>query len=95
MSKRLYIGNLAFDTAESSLTGAFSQFGTVDEVRVISDRETGRSRGFAFITMSTPEEAKQAIAQMDGQSLDGRELKVNEAEERKPRSGDRSHSPRW
>lgn len=84
---RLYVGNLAFHTTEDSLLAAFSRFGEVSDVKLVIDRETGRSRGFAFITMSTAEAASRAISEMDGQSLDGRSLRVNEAEARPPRSG--------
>jgi RNA recognition motif-containing protein len=66
---------------------AFQQCGEVVETKLILDRETGRSRGFAFVVMSNPEEAQRAISQMNGADLDGRALRVNEAEERKPRSG--------
>lgn len=82
MANRLYVGNLAFSTDEQSLQTVFSKFGTVDEVKVVMDRETGRSRGFAFVSMSDANGAKKAIAEMDGQLVDGRALRVNEAEER-------------
>ena len=87
MNNRLYVGNLAFHTTEDSLQRAFSQHGQVIETKVVLDRETGRSRGFGFVVMGTADEAKKAIAEMDGTDLDGRPLRVNEAEERKPRSG--------
>jgi RNA recognition motif-containing protein len=87
MNNRLYVGNLAFHTTEDSLLRAFSQYGEVVETKVVLDRETGRSRGFAFVVMGTAEEARKAIAEMDGADLDGRPLRVNEAEERKPRTG--------
>ena len=99
MSNRLYVGNLAFDTTEAGLSDAFAQCGTVQELRVVTDRDTGRSRGFGFVTMSTADEAKSAITQLDGQMLDGRALRVNEAEERQPRGGGggggRSNSRGW
>jgi cold-inducible RNA-binding protein len=82
MGNRLYVGNLAFSTDEQSLQSAFSRFGTVDEVKVVMDRETGRSRGFAFVSMADADSAKKALAGMDGQQVDGRTLRVNEAEER-------------
>jgi cold-inducible RNA-binding protein len=87
MGNRLYVGNLSFNTDEGTLQEAFSRFGDVSEVKVVTDRETGRSRGFAFVTMSDPNAARNAIAQMDGSMVDGRSLRVNEAEERQQRSG--------
>ncbi|MET0286452.1 MAG: RNA-binding protein [Polyangiales bacterium] len=82
MGNRIYVGNLSFNTDEQSLQSAFSRFGAVDEVKVVMDRETGRSRGFAFVSMSDADGARKAIAEMDGQMVDGRALRVNEAEER-------------
>jgi len=87
MNNRLYVGNLAFHTTEDSLQRAFSQHGEVVETKLVLDRETGRSRGFAFVVMGTADEARKAISEMDGTDLDGRPLRVNEAEERKPRGG--------
>lgn len=87
MGTRLYVGNLSFSTTTDSLREAFSEFGEVTDAHVVTDRETGRSRGFGFVTMGTPELAADAIAQMNGASLDGRELRVNEAEERPRRGG--------
>lgn len=86
MSNRLYVGNLSFHTDEGALQTAFSRFGDVSEVKVVMDRDTGRSRGFAFITMGDANAARNAISQMDGSMVDGRALRVNEAEERQ-RSG--------
>jgi len=82
MKNRLYVGNLAFGTTEESLKTAFAAFGEVSEVKLITDRETGRSRGFAFVVMSTGEQAEKATQGMHGAMLDGRALRVNEAEER-------------
>jgi RNA recognition motif-containing protein len=82
MKNRLYVGNLAFSTTEESLKSAFSDHGEVSEVKVIVDRETGRSRGFAFVVMSTGDQAQKATERMNGAMLDGRALRVNEAEER-------------
>jgi cold-inducible RNA-binding protein len=84
---RLYVGNLAFHTTEDTLLAAFAKFGDVSDVKLVLDRETGRSRGFAFVTMATPDAASKAISEMDGQQLDGRALRVNEAEARPPRAG--------
>jgi RNA recognition motif-containing protein len=86
MNTRLYVGNLSFDTSADSVRTAFAELGQVDDVYLVTDRATGRSRGFAFVTMSTPEEAQRAIQEMDGRMLDGRPLRVNEAEQ-KPRGG--------
>ncbi len=79
---RLYVGNLNFDTDEDSLRNAFSAHGTVDEVAIITDRDTGRPRGFAFVTMGNDDEARAAIENLGGTELDGRTLNVNEARER-------------
>jgi RNA recognition motif-containing protein len=87
MGSKLYVGNLNFTTTEDALKTAFAANGrTVKEVAIPSDRETGRPRGFAFVTMGSDADAKAAIAEMHGQDLDGRTLKVNEAED-KPRTG--------
>ena len=84
---RLYVGNLAFHTTEDSLREAFSTVGEVTEIHLVLDRMTGSSRGFAFITMGSPEAAKAAIAQLNGHEIDGRALRVDEAQERAPRGG--------
>ncbi len=89
MSKRLYVGNLSFGTTEADLRDLFAKCGTVSEVKMMMDRETGRSRGFAFVEMSTDSEAQQAIQQTNGRDLDGRTLKVNEAQERTGGGGSR------
>src|ERR1700733_1501191 len=87
MGNRLYIGNLSFQATAESVRAAFSAFGEITDVHVVSDRETGQSRGFAFVTMGSAQEAAKAIAEMNGALLDGRELRVNEAEERPARGG--------
>jgi RNA recognition motif-containing protein len=87
MNTRLYVGNLSFNTTADGVRTAFQQFGTVSDVHLVTDRETGRSRGFAFVTMGTVEEAAKAIEGMDGKTLDGRPLRVNEAEQRQQRGG--------
>jgi cold-inducible RNA-binding protein len=79
MNSKLYIGNLSFNTTEDALRNAFGPHGDITDVYVAMDRETGRPRGFAFITYSKAEEAQTAIAKMDGTDLDGRSLKVSEA----------------
>lgn len=86
MSSRLYVGNLSYDTDTETLRQAFAGSGEVTDAHVVTDRESGRSRGFGFVTMATPEMAQKAIADMNGAMLDGRSIRVNEAEER-PRGG--------
>jgi len=81
---KIYVGNINYRTTEEGLHELFSQYGTVDEVAVISDRETGRARGFAFVTMSDDEEARKAIEAINGMEYDSRTLTVNEA---RPRTG--------
>src|SRR5688572_19077706 len=90
MSKKLYVGNLAFQTTSQDLQQLFAQAGTVESASVVEDRETGRSRGFAFVEMSTNEEAAAAIDQFNGKEVGGRALKVNEAKPRENRGGGRS-----
>src|SRR5512139_2265612 len=87
MNTRLYVGNLSFNTTADGVRTAFEQFGTVSDVHLVTDRETGRTRGFAFVTMGTPDEAAKAMQGMDGKTLDGRPLRVNEAEQRQQRGG--------
>jgi cold-inducible RNA-binding protein len=86
MGNRLYVGNLSYETNEVDLRTLFGQAGTVVEVKVVADRETGRPRGFAFVEMSSAAEATQAIEQVNGRELGGRTLKGNEAEDRAPRA---------
>jgi cold-inducible RNA-binding protein len=86
MSK-LFVGNLSFNVTENDLQDAFAAHGTVTEANLMMDRSTGRPRGFAFVTMSTPEEAQKAIEAMNGKDLDGRALTVNVARPREERSG--------
>lgn len=87
MSTKLYVGNIPFTTTEASLQDLFSEVGTVQEVALMQDKFTGKSRGFAFVTMASPEEASRAIETLNGKKLDGRELTVNEARPREERSG--------
>jgi RNA recognition motif-containing protein len=87
MSMKLYVGNLSFDTSKNELQTLFAQTGTVESVSLIEDRETGRSRGFGFIEMSTKEEGAAAIEKLNGQELGGRSLKVNVAKQRESRVG--------
>lgn len=110
MGKKIYVGNLPFSTTSESLSEIFSQFGQVDSSKIVMDRETGRSKGFGFVEMSSGEEADDAIAKLHGSDYGGRALTVNEArpmEKRDPsrmgghrpfnRNNDRSvdHSNRW
>ncbi len=88
MAKKLYVGNLSYNTSEDGLRNMFSEFGNVASVKVIFDRETGNSKGFGFVEMSTDEEASAAIAGTNGREFDGRALRVNEAMD-KPRQDNR------
>lgn len=87
MSTKLYVGNLSFNTTSQDLETMFGESGTVQSTNIIEDRETGRSRGFAFVEMSSDSEAKAAITALDGKEIDGRNLKVNEAKPREDRGG--------
>ena len=90
MSNKMFVGNLSFDTTELALQDLFAAHGVVQEVNIVTDRATGRPRGFAFVTMSTPEEAQVAISALSGQNLNGRDITVTEArprEERAPGGG--------
>ena len=87
MSMKLYVGNLAFETSGENLREHFSQAGTVETATVVEDRDTGRSRGFGFVEMSSQEEGEAAIAQFNGNDLDGRNLTVNVAKPRESRNG--------
>jgi RNA recognition motif-containing protein len=82
MGNRLYVGNLSFNTSRESLEAMFSAAGEIREIAMPTDRETGQPRGFAFVTMGSAQEANAAISQFNGTMLDGRSLKVNEAQER-------------
>jgi RNA recognition motif-containing protein len=87
MNTKLYVGNLAYTTSESELQTLFSAHGPVNEVHMPFNRETGRPRGFAFVTMATPEAAKAAILALDGTAMGDRNLTVNEARQREDRAG--------
>ncbi len=88
MGNRLYVGNLSFDTNDDSLRAAFAADGrNVKEITIMTDRDTGRPRGFGFVEMDSSQDAQAAITALDGTELDGRNIKVNEAKERVPRSG--------
>ena len=94
MGNKLYVGNLAYSVRDDSLQESFSQFGTVTSAKVMMDRETGRSKGFGFVEMSSDPEAQAAINGMNGQPLEGRPLVVNEARPREERPGGFSGAPR-
>jgi RNA recognition motif-containing protein len=84
---KLYVGNISFDTTSQDLEQIFGEIGTVESTNIIEDRDTGRSRGFAFVEMSSKEEGQNAITQLDGKEIDGRSLKVNEAKPRENNGG--------
>jgi RNA recognition motif-containing protein len=87
MSNKLFVGNISFNTTENDLQDAFAAHGTVLEANLMMDRVSGRPRGFGFVTMGTPEEATAAIGALNGSSVDGRNLTVNEAKPREERGG--------
>ena len=86
-NSKLFVGNLSFNTTQDDLQSTFAAHGTVVEANLMMDRETGRPRGFGFVTMSTPEEAQAAISALNGRSIDGRAITVNVAKPREERSG--------
>jgi RNA recognition motif-containing protein len=90
MAKKLFVGGLSWDTTDEGLRQAFASCGEITEAKVITDRDTGRSRGFGFVTFAQNEDAKSAISKMDGTNLDGKTIKVNEAQEKSSRPGGRS-----
>ena len=92
MAKKLFVGGLSWDTTDDGLRQAFASYGEITEAKVITERDSGRSRGFGFVTFSEDENAKSAISKMDGTNLDGKTIKVNEAQEKSPRGGGRT---RW
>ena len=91
MATNLYVGNLSYDTTEDTLRALFAEFGEVESARVITDRYSGRSKGFGFVEMSAAEDAQKAIEALNGKSVDGREIRVDKA---KPRT-ERPSRPRW
>ena len=95
MNKKLFIGGLSWGIDSELLRDAFSRFGEIEDARVITDRETGRSRGFGFVTFEDPAAASDAISEMDGQELEGRSIKVTEAQEKPRRDNDRGGNNRW
>jgi RNA recognition motif-containing protein len=95
MAKKLYVGNLSYNTYEDGLRNLFTPFGTVESVKIITDRDTGTSKGFAFVEMSTDAEAQAAISGTNGIDLDGRAIKVNEAMDKPRRDGGDRGNSRW
>ena len=89
MGRKLYVGNLPYSVTESALSDKFAAYGTVESAKLITDRDTGRSKGFGFIEMSSDSEAQTAIEEVDGTDYDGRPMKVNEARPLEKRSGGR------
>jgi RNA recognition motif-containing protein len=89
---KIYVGNLNFRSTEETVTELFSAFGAVEEVALITDRDTGRPRGFGFVTMTNDDEAKKAIEELNGKDFEGRDLNINEARPRAPRQ---QREPRW
>ena len=92
MAKKLFVGSFAWATTSDGLRKAFEEFGEVIDAKVITERETGRSRGFGFVTLADDAAASTAISEMDGKELEGRAIRVNEANQPKPVSGGRRHS---
>ncbi len=87
MGKKLFVGNLAFSTTSQDLESLFAAAGTVESATVVTDRESGRSRGFGFVEMSSSDEANKAIQELNGRDVGGRQINVSEAKEREPRGG--------
>jgi len=92
MSSKLYVGNLSFNTTTQDLETMFGESGMVESTNIIEDRETGRSRGFGFVEMSSKEEAQNAISSLNGKEVDGRALTVNEAKPQEDRGGNRGNN---
>lgn len=91
MGNKLYVGNLAFSVDSQSLENLFGQHGTVESTKVITDRDTGRSKGFAFVEMSNAQEAEECLKHLNGQSHEGRQLNISEAKPQEPRQNSGSH----
>ncbi len=95
MLKKLYVGGLSYSTTEDSLHDLVAQFGQVDSVKIITDRDTGRSKGFAFVEMSTDGAAQDALQNLDGKEFDGRRISVSEAKPQAPRENRGARGGRW
>ncbi len=91
----IFVGNLSYDTTQDELHAAFSEFGAVERVSIVKDRETGKSRGFGFVEMSDPQEAENAISHLNGAKLNGRAMNVNEARPKAAGSGGGRRGDRW
>ena len=97
MGKRIYVGNLSYNTTEGALRTLFAQYGEIESVTMITDRDTGRPKGFAFVEMATDQAAQAAISALNGKSVDDREIKVNEAKPQadRDRRSDGGRRSRW
>lgn len=95
MGNKLYIGNLSYNATEDSLKAQFENYGTVESCKIITDRDTGRSKGFGFIEMSSDQEAADCISNLDNQEFEGRNLRVNEAKPQERRPNNRGGGGRW
>jgi len=97
MGKRIYVGNLSYNTTEGALRTLFAEYGEIESVTMITDRDTGRPKGFAFVEMATDQAAQAAISALNGKSVDDREIKVNEAKPQadRDRRSDGGRRPRW
>ena len=95
MENKLYVGNISFQMDEQQLEESFAAFGNVKSVKIITDRETGRSKGFGFVEMETGDQAQECISNLDGKDLGGRNIRVNVARERTDRNDGRNKKRRW
>jgi RNA recognition motif-containing protein len=95
MGKRIYVGNMSYNTTEGALRTLFAEYGEIESVSMITDRDTGRPKGFAFVEMVTDQAAQAAISALNGKSVDDREIKVNEAKPQADRRSDGGRRPRW
>ncbi len=90
MEKRLFVGNLSYNLAQDEMANLFAQYGTVESAKILTDRETGRSKGFGFVEMATPEEAQECISKLNGYDFQGRKMSVSIARPQAPRDNNRS-----
>lgn len=94
MEKRLFVGNLSYNLAQEEMADLFAQYGTVESAKILTDRETGRSKGFGFVEMSSPEEAQECISKLNGYDFQGRKMSVSIARPQAPRDNNRSFGGR-